>query len=108
MLPALQERDCQGFGEALYEFNAAVGEMFAPVQGGVYCDAGVASLVSFSRPGRCGCRPEFVGAGGVRGCSRCGHGRIIWRWSRQRFSHLLDTSVFVARGMNRGAILFSE
>src|SRR5262249_20423790 len=34
MLPALQARDLQAFGEALHDFNARVGEAFASVQGG--------------------------------------------------------------------------
>jgi beta-RFAP synthase len=49
MLPALIERDLEGFGEAVYDFNRRVGELFAPVQGGCYAQAGVADLVSFLR-----------------------------------------------------------
>jgi beta-RFAP synthase len=36
MLPALIEKDLVVFGEAVYEFNRLVGEMFRPTQGGVY------------------------------------------------------------------------
>src|SRR5262249_6292501 len=46
MLPALREQDCRAFGEALYEFNARVGDIFAPVQGGRYAHAAVKDLVS--------------------------------------------------------------
>lgn len=49
LLPALIEHDLQAFGEALYEFNWRVGEVFAPVQGGVYASAGVAEVISFVR-----------------------------------------------------------
>ena len=49
MLPALLEHDVKIFGEALYEFNVRVGEMFAPIQGGVYSAATVAELVGFLR-----------------------------------------------------------
>jgi beta-RFAP synthase len=49
MLPALVEADLPAFGEALYDFNARVGEVFAPVQGGRYCTPRVAELVRFIR-----------------------------------------------------------
>ncbi|MBY0528372.1 MAG: hypothetical protein K2R98_33585 [Gemmataceae bacterium] len=49
MLPALVERDLAAFGEALYDFNARVGEAFASVQGGVYAHARLADVVAFVR-----------------------------------------------------------
>src|SRR5262245_50508535 len=36
MLPALHEHDLAAFGEAVFEFNRRVGEMFRPWQGGGY------------------------------------------------------------------------
>jgi beta-RFAP synthase len=47
MLPALTEHDLKDFSAALHEFNARVGEAFAPVQGGRYASARVAELVAF-------------------------------------------------------------
>ena len=49
MLPALKAGDCQALGEAVYDFNARVGEAFAPIQGGRYCSALVAEMVRFVR-----------------------------------------------------------
>lgn len=49
MLPALAERDLDGFGEALYEFNRLVGEAFRAVQGGIYAHPGSEELVAFVR-----------------------------------------------------------
>jgi beta-ribofuranosylaminobenzene 5'-phosphate synthase len=49
MLPALGERDVEAFGAALYEFNVRVGEVFAPVQGGLYASSFVAEMVTFLR-----------------------------------------------------------
>lgn len=46
LLPALRERDCRTFGEALYDFNARVGDAFAPVQGGRYAHPAVGALVA--------------------------------------------------------------
>jgi beta-ribofuranosylaminobenzene 5'-phosphate synthase len=106
MLPALQERDLQAFGEALYEFNVRVGEMFAPVQGGVYCDAGVGRVVAFLR------------GEGIAGVGQSSWGPTVFAVVedvekadnlatrlRERFPHLLDTSVFIASAMNHGAVV---
>ena len=49
LVPSLLERDYQGFGEALYEFNRRVGETFAPVQGGPYSHPRAADVISFLR-----------------------------------------------------------
>jgi beta-RFAP synthase len=49
MLPALAEADFPTFGEAVYDFNRRVGEVFAPVQGGTYAGAHAAELVAFVR-----------------------------------------------------------
>ncbi len=49
MLPALAERDLEAFGEALFEYNARAGEMFAPFQGGTYADERVRELVAYLR-----------------------------------------------------------
>jgi beta-ribofuranosylaminobenzene 5'-phosphate synthase len=46
MLPALAASDLNGFGEAVYEFNARVGNAFAPAQGGRYAGPGVTNLVA--------------------------------------------------------------
>jgi beta-ribofuranosylaminobenzene 5'-phosphate synthase len=46
MLPALAAADLEGFGEALYEFNARAGDAFAPAQGGRYAGPAVAALVA--------------------------------------------------------------
>jgi beta-ribofuranosylaminobenzene 5'-phosphate synthase len=49
MLPALADRDCDWFGEALFQFGRAVGDYFRPVQGGTYADPLLANLVSWLR-----------------------------------------------------------
>jgi beta-RFAP synthase len=49
MLPALIERDIRAFSEALFDFNARVGEAFAPVQGGTYANSRIAEGVRFIR-----------------------------------------------------------
>jgi beta-ribofuranosylaminobenzene 5'-phosphate synthase len=62
MLPAAAEGDCDGFGEAVYEFNARVGDAFAAEQGGRYASAAVADLVRRAR------------AAGVRGVGQSSWG----------------------------------
>jgi beta-ribofuranosylaminobenzene 5'-phosphate synthase len=49
MLPAIAEADLSAFGEALYEFNRRVGELFQPVQGGIYADPRSAEIVNYLR-----------------------------------------------------------
>lgn len=49
ILPALVEQDIASFGEALFEFNRRVGELFQSLQGGVYGNAQTAEIVSFLR-----------------------------------------------------------
>lgn len=49
MLPALVQRDLPAFGEALYDFNRRVGELFAPVQGGPYADHWLGDAVAYIR-----------------------------------------------------------
>jgi beta-ribofuranosylaminobenzene 5'-phosphate synthase len=106
MLPALQERDVLGFGEALYEFNQRVGELFAPVQGGAYRAGGVAEIVNFLR------------GAGVNGVGQSSWGPAVFAvvgdaeradalvaQLRERFSYLAEANVFVAQAMNRRAAL---
>ncbi|MFO0841006.1 MAG: hypothetical protein U0797_01225 [Gemmataceae bacterium] len=49
MLPALAAGDLEEFGEAVHDFNARSGEMFAPAQGGIYGNTEVADLISWLR-----------------------------------------------------------
>jgi beta-ribofuranosylaminobenzene 5'-phosphate synthase len=105
MLPALAEKDIDAFGEALYEFNARVGEAFAGLQGGTYGSPRVAGLV------------EFVRRQGVKGAGQSSWGPAVFavvadeeraialvREIRDRYCREKGR-VFVTRGRNRGAIL---
>jgi beta-ribofuranosylaminobenzene 5'-phosphate synthase len=65
MLPAIEARDCDWFGEALYEFGQSVGNYFRPVQGGRYADPRMAALV------------EWLRAEGVRGVAQTSWGPTI-------------------------------
>jgi beta-RFAP synthase len=49
LLPALREADAEAFGEALFDFNARSGGLFAAVQGGTYAGAEVAAVVGWLR-----------------------------------------------------------
>jgi beta-ribofuranosylaminobenzene 5'-phosphate synthase len=49
ILPALVERDLQTFGEALYDYNRRAGEIFRPVQGGIYSHGRTAAIVESFR-----------------------------------------------------------
>jgi beta-ribofuranosylaminobenzene 5'-phosphate synthase len=105
LLPALVERDVDAFGEALYEFNARVGEAFAPVQGGIYANARVTELVSFVR------------GQGVRGVGQSSWGPTVFavvadedraeRLATQLRHHfaLEEPAVLVTPAHNHGALL---
>jgi beta-ribofuranosylaminobenzene 5'-phosphate synthase len=109
MLPAIQEHDVQAFGEALHEFNARVGEMFVPVQGGVYSDAGVECIVAFLRgEGVAGVGQSSWGPAVFAVVADAERAGAVAVRVRERFSYLLEASVFVARAMNRGAMLSLE
>jgi beta-RFAP synthase len=105
LLPALAERDENAFGEALYEFNQRVGEVFAPVQGGVYASSHVAELVTFVR------------GQNVRGVAQSSWGPAVFAVVadmdraqhlagelRRRFA-LEDSAVWVTAACNHGARL---
>jgi beta-RFAP synthase len=66
MLPAIAERDLDAFGEALFDFNRRVGELFAPWQGGLYAAPRVAQLVEACR------------ATGVRGVGQSSWGPTVY------------------------------
>jgi beta-RFAP synthase len=104
MLPALAEEDLQGFGEALFDFNARVGEVFAPVQGGTYASPLTAELVGFLR------------AEGVAGVGQSSWGPGVFAVTDEtRAAHLADRlrarlaademEVQVSRGCNHGAVV---
>ncbi len=103
MLPALIERDLEAFGEAVFDFNSRVGEMFASVQGGPYASAAVAGMVDLLRR---------AGARGV-GQSSWGPGVFAIVGDEEQARHLaLGTHddwpaavVWVARGVNQSATL---
>ena len=103
VLPALVESDLSAFGEAVHEFNARSGELFAPVQGGIYAGTAVADAVR---------RLQASGAVGV-GQSSWGPGAFGFFADDDRAQHaaaqvrrwpgFADAQAFVAAGCNRGA-----
>jgi beta-ribofuranosylaminobenzene 5'-phosphate synthase len=108
LLPALVERDLDAFGEALYEFNARVGEAFAPVQGGVYASPRIAELV------------EFVRAQNIHGVGQSSWGPAVFAvvpdieraehlaaQLRRRFA-LPPSAVWITPACNHGATLKKE
>jgi beta-RFAP synthase len=79
ILPALVERDLAAFGEALYEFNRRVGEMFKPWQGGIYSCAQSAAVVDFCR------------SSGIRGVGQSSWGPTVFAIdSAERLGHVAE------------------
>lgn len=108
LLPALVERDIEAFGEALYEFNARVGEAFAPVQGGVYASPRIAEIVGFVRGqnvrgvGQSSWGPAVFAV--VADADRAEH---LAAQLRRRFA-LPDSAVWTTPACNHGATLQEE
>jgi beta-RFAP synthase len=103
ILPALQEGDLAAFGEALHDFNARVGQAFAPVQGGTYSSPVAAQVI------------EFLRSEGVYGVGQSSWGPAVFaifenekhaqQMASQVRSRLAETvaDVLVTRGRNQGA-----
>lgn len=49
LLPALVDRDLQSFGEALYDYNRRIGQVFAALQGGDYAAPMIEEMITFIR-----------------------------------------------------------
>lgn len=105
LLPALAEGDVEVFSEALFEFNARVGEAFAGVQGGPYAGPRVTELVTFLR------------GQGVRGVGQSSWGPAVFAVvgdegeaadlttrTRRQFGLSADEA-FVTRACNGGAVV---
>jgi beta-RFAP synthase len=108
MLPALAEHDLDTFGEAVYELNRRVGEMFRRVQGGTYAHPRVQELV------------EFVRRQGVAGVGQSSWGPGVFAltadldWAvhltgqiRRQFALQADEAL-VTTACNRGATVGAE
>jgi beta-RFAP synthase len=105
MLPSLAEGDVRAFGEALFEFNARVGEAFARVQGGPYAGPRVAELVAFLRGqgargvGQSSWGPTVFAVVGDEGQAADLAARV-----RRQFGLGADEA-FVTRACNHGAVV---
>jgi beta-RFAP synthase len=103
MLPALAERDWRIFGEALYDFNVRVGEVFRPVQGGVYSHPRSAALVAFvRRQGIPGVGQSSWGPTLFAVVPDVEHAEALARSIRERFG-LTAAEVFFTRASKQGA-----
>jgi len=107
MLPALIERDLEAFGEALYDFNARVGQTFAAVQGGTYAGSRVAAVIAFLRgQGVRGVAQSSWGPAVAAVVADADRAEQLARVLRRQFA-LSAAEVFVTRGCNEGAVLAS-
>jgi beta-RFAP synthase len=108
MLPALAECDLETFGEAVYEFNRRVGEMFHRVQGGTYAHPHIGELVEFIR--RQGVHGVGQSSWGPAVCAfmdDTGRANHLVQQVRDHFSLKTD-EVFLTRACNRGGEVEKE
>jgi beta-RFAP synthase len=103
MLPALEQSDCEAFGNAVYRFGRIAGDCFAPVQGGPFANPEIATLV------------ESLRDYGVPGVGQSSWGPTVfaitandaaarsladWLWDQPATS---DSHIEIAQPNNRGA-----
>jgi len=94
MLPALRECDYRAFGEALFDFNARVGEWFAVVQGGRYAGSLAAEVVrEFRRLGLLGTGQSSWGPAVFGVAENSERATEVAARIRSRFGTAVDVSV---------------
>ena len=108
MVPALIEADFAAFSEAVFDFNARVGDAFAAVQGGRYADARTQAIVSWLR------------SANIRGVGQSSWGPTIFAFTRDELQAgelvqrvlgtfcMKPTALSIAKGLNRGAFIAIE
>jgi beta-ribofuranosylaminobenzene 5'-phosphate synthase len=102
LLPALWEHDLDVFGEALFDFNARSGSLFAAEQGGVYAGPWIADMVDLLR--RQGVRGVGQSSWGPTVFAMVGdeeHAAHLARWLTDRLGN--SANVTVTRGLNQQA-----
>jgi beta-ribofuranosylaminobenzene 5'-phosphate synthase len=94
ILPALVSEDLDAFGEAVYEFNARVGDVFAPAQGGRYASPAVADVIARLR------------ARGLRGVGQSSWGPTVFAIVRRPEAEALaqELAPAVVAGASAGVI----
>lgn len=105
LLPGVVDADFPAFSEALYGFNRLAGEVFAPVQGGLYASSQIAESI------------EFIRGLGFLGAGQSSWGKTVFAAAEddaqadflaQRLRERLgqhSVHVIVTAAANRGAVL---
>ncbi|MFM7149888.1 MAG: beta-RFAP synthase [Gemmataceae bacterium] len=108
MLPAVQEGDFKSFSQTVWDFNARVGEWFAPFQGGAYSRSSVHEIV------------EYLRAKGVQGTGQSSWGPGVFAFAEDQ-DHAEHTAqhtrklmgdrgeIWICEARNRGAdLIFTQ
>jgi beta-RFAP synthase len=106
MLPALMEVDLPAFGEALYEFNRRVGELFRPIQGGIYAHPRSAAIVEFVRGQRVAGVGQSSWGPAIFAIVERERADSLARSLRQHFGLSMD-EVVITQASNQGAQVVS-
>jgi beta-RFAP synthase len=105
MLPAVDRRDCDAFGEAVFQFGGRAGECFAPVQGGPFASNDIAHLVASIRDyGLHGVGQSSWGPTVFAITRNDEEARRLVEWVHDRYGRA-KYEIVVARPNNRGATL---
>jgi beta-RFAP synthase len=105
-LPALAEHDLKTFGAAIRELQVRTGDYFAPVQGGRYASAGVASVLDWLEHNGVLCLGQSSwGPTGFAVFSGEVEADKYLQAARKQFSAMSHLSFLLCKGRNRGGIL---
>ncbi|WP_255607452.1 beta-ribofuranosylaminobenzene 5'-phosphate synthase family protein [Ancylobacter sp. Lp-2] len=103
-LPALVEEDCTGFGAAVGEIQARLGDHYARAQGGRYTSRDVEAAMEFAAAeGATGVGQSSWGPTGFALVASPDAAERLAALLRQRFADRPNLSFTVARGRNTGA-----
>ena len=103
-LPAVMEGDLSGFGSVISKLQEAVGDHFAPAQGGRFTSPDVAQAINFMvRLGAVGVGQSSWGPTGFCMVENEESGKHLFNESKARFSHLKHLEIVLATPRLQGA-----
>jgi beta-ribofuranosylaminobenzene 5'-phosphate synthase len=105
LMPALAEEDCAAFAAALGEMQRAVGDYFAPAQGGRFASAAIAAALAWlEAKGVAGVGQTSWGPTGFAVVESQVRGHALVMEARERF-HSAGLELTMVSGRNHGHVV---
>jgi beta-ribofuranosylaminobenzene 5'-phosphate synthase len=104
MIPTLERRECQAFGESVYRFGRLAGECFAAVQGGPFASSEIAQLIhAIRKHGVSGVGQSSWGPTIFAICESEAKAVSLRDWLGSRTGHASEYDLTIASPNNNGA-----